>query len=230
ASRIVDAGGDLELGADGDVAAVFSRSAEDPRLCTDERVTEAADLEDAGGRIDLIARAIEDGDVGDETPVRGELVFDADVEDVLVIADGVGARDFGGPLEVLVGVEDAVADVEREVVDGKARGWAALVRGYELGEDALVSVSGDAALGEGAAGREENAGRGENKERLRGIHRGLHAVGRSVSAPRNRCRSLACSTVRSGERVVIHQRVESGLNLSGRRHLRRRIARRELCA
>ena len=65
-----------------------------------------------------------------------------------VVFDGVGAGDLVAALEVFVGVEDAIADVDGEVVEGEATGSASVVEPDELVHGALVGVGGDASLGE----------------------------------------------------------------------------------
>ena len=63
-----------------------------------------------------------------------------------MIAHGVGPSDLIVALKVLVGIEDAVPDIERQIVNGKQRGRTAIVRGDELADDALIDMRGDAAL------------------------------------------------------------------------------------
>ncbi len=155
AGGVVDSCGDFQRETDGDVASVFCWRTEDPGLSPDGDVAKAADLKDAGGRIDLVASAVVDGDVGDDAPARRELIFEADVEDVLVISDGRAAGDLLVADEVLVGVEDAIPNVDGEIVNGETAG-SALVRRLEelvdldeLIHGSLVGMCGDASLGEG---------------------------------------------------------------------------------
>ena len=116
---------------------------------SDGYVAEAADLVDAGGSIELVAGAVVDGDVGDKTPARGEAILKADVEDVLMIPHRGWPCDLFVAYEVFVGVEDTVADVDGEVVEGEATAVAgAIVEFDELAHDALVGVCGDAPLSE----------------------------------------------------------------------------------
>lgn len=119
ACGVVYAGWDLECRADSDVAVTLSGRPEDPGLCADGDIAETADLKDGGGRIKLVACSVINGDVSDEAPSRGELVLDAYIEDVLVVANRGGAGYLIGADVILIGIEDAVADVDGQVVDGK---------------------------------------------------------------------------------------------------------------
>src|SRR6201999_4189026 len=91
--RVVDARGNLQLRDDGDVSIVLCGRPEDPRLCADQHVTQAAGLEDPRGWVDLVARSVKDRNIGKQAPALRQTVLDADAEDVLMIAHCVGARD-----------------------------------------------------------------------------------------------------------------------------------------
>src|SRR5207248_3848610 len=69
-----------------------------------------------------------------------------------MVSGCVGAGDLFVADEIFIGVEDAIADGDGEVVDGEAvrSGWR--VECDELTHDALVGVGSDASLREGAAG------------------------------------------------------------------------------
>src|SRR5271170_1603807 len=96
---VVNARGDFECEADGDIATVLGGWTEDPGLSADGYVAEAADLIDTRRRIDLVAGAVVDGDVCDDAPAWGDTIFEADIKDVLVILDG------GGPGDLVVADE-----------------------------------------------------------------------------------------------------------------------------
>src|SRR5260370_29250708 len=81
----------------------------------------------------------------------GEAMIEGEIEDVLVVLDGVGPSDLVVADEVFVGVEDAVADGDGEVVDGEAPWSASGVECDELTHHALVRVGGNASLSEGTA-------------------------------------------------------------------------------
>ena len=68
-----------------------------------------------------------------------------------MVSDGVRAGDLFVADEVFVGVEDAVADGDDEVVDGETPWRGRGVEGDELTHDALVGVGGNASLSAGAA-------------------------------------------------------------------------------
>src|SRR5258708_35488215 len=87
-------------------------------MYSDWNIANAGDEIDADGRIDLVARALQDRDIGDDAPAAGELIVDADVKQKLVIFDLIvidGAlRLLIGANEVAEGIEFAETDVDGE--------------------------------------------------------------------------------------------------------------------
>src|ERR1700677_5066379 len=154
AGSVVDTGGHLQLGTDSDVAAILRGRTEDPGLCSNRNVAESAHLKNSRGRIDLVARSVVDGHVGDQAPAGSEAVFDADVKDVLMVFNRRWPGNFLRADEVLVGIEDAVADVDGEVVDFGGRHRTAGVAAVDqLVKSALIAAGCNASLCErGAAG------------------------------------------------------------------------------
>src|ERR1039457_2867224 len=148
---VVDAGGNLQLGADCDVAAIFSWRTEKPSLGADGDVAEAAHLKDTCGWIFLIARPVEDRDVRNQAPAGAEAVFDADIEDVLVVFNCGRFGYFSAANEVFVGIEDAVADVDREVMELGRRHRTTSIGVEKLVKSALVTVGCNAPLCNGFA-------------------------------------------------------------------------------
>src|SRR5260370_39421379 len=96
----------------------------------------------------------------------GEAMIEGEIEDVLVVLDGVGPSDLVVGDEVFVGVEDAVADGDGEVVDGEAPWSASGVECDELAHDALVCVGGDASLSEGVGGGKDGCCKSHKLEEL----------------------------------------------------------------
>jgi hypothetical protein len=44
------------------------------------------------------------------------MIFHADVEDILMVLNGVGPGSLLAALEILIGIEDAIADIDRKVM------------------------------------------------------------------------------------------------------------------
>src|SRR5260370_36830086 len=116
-----------------------------------------------------MASAVVYGNIGNEAPARGEAIFEADIEDVLVVLDGVGPSDLVIADEVFVGVEDAVADGDGEVVDGEAPWSASGVECDELTHHALVCVGSNASLSVSAATGKGRSCEGNQREELGSI-------------------------------------------------------------
>ena len=109
AFAVANASGNLQAAAERDVAVAFRGRAEEPGLYADLHIANAADAIDADGRIDLIARALQDRDIGDDAPAAGELIVDADVKEKLVIFD-LSAID--GALRLLIGADEVAEGIE----------------------------------------------------------------------------------------------------------------------
>src|SRR5260370_41766504 len=99
----------------------------------------------------------------------GEAMIEGEIEDVLVVLDGVGPSNRVVADEVFVGVEDAVADGDGEVVDGEAPWSASRVECDELTHHALVCVGSNASLSECAATGEDRCCEGNQREELGSI-------------------------------------------------------------
>ena len=98
------------------------------------------------GRIDLVTSPVVDGYVRDNAPAVAQAIFDADVEDILVVAHSRGPGYLVAALEILVGIKDAVTDVEGEVMDLERCNSLVRIGGEQLVEHSLVAVGCNAPL------------------------------------------------------------------------------------
>jgi len=146
AFAIADAGGNFQTTADGDVAVAFGGWTENPGLHAHLHVADAANAINTNRRIDLIARALEYGNVCDDAPAARELIVDANIEKELVIFDLV-VKEFPLSLfvrsdEVAEGIKFAEADGDGQAAEPRriAIVWTARDRAAaaEFVHDALV--------------------------------------------------------------------------------------------
>jgi len=154
AFAVADAGGNFQTTADGDVAVAFGGWTENPGLHAHLHVADAANAINTNRRIDLIARALEYGNVCDDAPAARELIVDADIEKELVIFDLV-VKEL--PLSLFVCSDEVAEGIKFAEADGDGQAtepcrivivWTARDRAAaaEFVHDALVRTSSHAAL------------------------------------------------------------------------------------
>ena len=106
---VANTGGNFHAAAERDVAVAFRGRAEEPGLYADLHIANAANAINADGRIDLIARALQDGNIGDHAPTARESIVNTNVEEQLVIFD---LRVTDGALRLLDGADEVAERIE----------------------------------------------------------------------------------------------------------------------